>query len=97
MADHTTDRIQHNNEVFRDANERIREAVKEYDHEVDRIPFLCECPVEDCAEVIRLTPDEYSQLRRNPNRFMTAVGHEGREAPAGSVVSRNDEYVVVEK
>ena len=95
--DRTTERIEHNNKVFREANERIRDAVRQYDHELERIPFICECPVEACAEIVRLTPEEYSDVRDDPNRFMTAVGHEEAEAPVGSVVARNDGYVVVEK
>jgi hypothetical protein len=93
----TTERIQHNNDVFRDANERIRGAVEQYTHELDRIPFLCECPVEDCMEVVPLTAAEYSEIRSDPNRYMTAVGHERAEEPVGSVVARNDTYIVVEK
>ena len=47
MAERTEERIQHNNDVFRAANERIRGAVDSYDHGLEEIPFLCECPVED--------------------------------------------------
>jgi hypothetical protein len=97
VAERTAERIQHNNDVFRDANERIRSAAEKYDHQVERIPFLCECPVEDCVEVIRLSEDEYAALRANPNHYMTVAGHEGAEKPVGRVVARNDGYVVVEK
>jgi hypothetical protein len=96
-VDRTAERIQHNNRVFRAANERIRVAAEEYEHELERIPFLCECPVEDCLAVIQLTPDEYTDVRSDPNHFMTAIGHEAAERPVGSVVSRNDGFIVVEK
>jgi hypothetical protein len=96
-VERTEERIRHNNDVFRAANERIRDAVEKYDHDLEEIPFLCECPVEDCVEVIRLTEAQYASIRANPNHYMTAVGHEGAEAPAGEVVSRADGYVVVEK
>jgi hypothetical protein len=95
--DRTSERIQHNNRIFRAANERISDAVKAYDHGIERIPFLCECPIEDCLELVPLTQDEYTDVRSDPNHFMTAIGHEGAEQPVGSVVSRNDGYVVVEK
>ena len=36
-------------------------------------------------------------MRADPSHYVTAVGHEGAEAPLGHVVSRNDGYVVVEK
>lgn len=97
MAERTVARIQHNNEVFRQANERIHSAAEEHDHDLQLIPFLCECPVEDCVEIIRLNEQQYTAVRSNPSHFMTAVGHEGAEAPAGKVVARNDDYVVVEK
>jgi hypothetical protein len=97
VSDVTIDRIERNNAVFRDANERIRAAAAEYDHRLEHIPFLCECPVEDCVEIVRLTQEEYETVRADPNHYVTAVGHEGAEAPVGHVVWRSDAYVVVEK
>ena len=97
MTDLTVERIKHNNGVFREANERIHDATAKYNHELDRIPFLCECPLEDCMEIIRLTEEQYEAARANPRHFVTAVGHEGAERPVGEVVSRNDGYVLVEK
>jgi hypothetical protein len=97
VADYTTERIERNNEVFREANERIRIAAAKYDHELERIPFLCECAVEDCSAVVRLTEDEYSAVRVNPRHYFTAPGHEEAERPVGHAVSRTDGYVVVEK
>jgi hypothetical protein len=97
VSQQTDERIRQNNEVFRQANERIRRSAGKYDHELEKIPFLCECPVEDCVEVIPLTEDQYAAIRANPHHFMTAVGHEAAEAPVGEVVARNDGYVVVEK
>lgn len=93
----TDERIRHNNAVFRDANEGIRLAVAEYEHGLEQIPFLCECPVEDCVELVRLTEDQYSAVRANPRHFVTAVGHEKSEAPVGHVVARENGFVVVEK
>jgi hypothetical protein len=97
VAERLEERIRHNNEVFRDSNERIRRAVEKYDHGVERIPFLCECPVEDCVEILRLTEDEYAAVRSHPRHYMTAVGHETADEPVGRVVARNNGYVVVEK
>jgi hypothetical protein len=91
------ERIMKNNATFREANEMIRAKAHEYNTDVEQIPFLCECPLPSCVEVVRLTLDEYAELRSNSNRFMTAVGHEQRERPVGEVVSRRDRYVVVEK
>jgi hypothetical protein len=97
MADRTNERIRHNNLVFREANERIRSAASQYDHELQQIPFLCECPVEDCVEIVRLSEEEYAAVRAKPQLYMTAVGHETAEEPVGRVVARHDGYVIVEK
>jgi hypothetical protein len=91
------ERIQQNNATFREANERIRDRADELGANMERIPFLCECPVEDCTEIIHMTMAQYADVRQNPRYFMTAVGHERSEEPVGEVVSRNDGYVVVEK
>lgn len=93
----TEERIHRNNQVFREANERISRAVEKYDHELEQIPFLCECPVEDCVEVVRMTEDQYAAVRADSTHFVTAVGHEAEETLVGRVVARHDRYVVVEK
>jgi hypothetical protein len=97
MRDSGRERIVRNNYTFRDANEQIRARADEYNAPIERIPFLCECPVPACTEVLRLTLAEYSDVRANPARFFTAPGHEQADLPVGQVVSREDGYVVVEK
>lgn len=97
MAGSTNECIKRNNQVFREANERIRIAAQAFDHDLEWIPFLCECPVEDCLEVVRLTETEYSAVRADPRHYVTAPGHEEAEKPVARVVSRTDRYVVVEK
>jgi hypothetical protein len=97
VPDLTARRIHRNNRIFREANERIHEAVGRYDHEVERVPFLCECPVEDCVELVPLTQEQYAAVRADPGHYLTVVGHEGNDEPVGRVISRNGHYVVVEK
>jgi hypothetical protein len=97
VKDQTLARIRRNNATFRDANERIHAAAEKYDHDLEQLPFLCECPVEDCVEILRLTDEQYSAVRADPSQYITAPGHESAEAPVGEVVSRNDGYVVVRK
>ena len=97
MPERTAERIQRNNGIFKGANDGIREAVDEHEHALVQLPFLCECPVENCLEIVRLTRDEYSAVRRDSNRYFTAVGHEAAEQPVGQVVERNEGYIVVEK
>jgi hypothetical protein len=97
MEDQVAERIVANNAAFREANDKIRNRAKEYRPQMERIPFLCECPRPDCVEIVRLTLAEYGALRSESNHFMTVVGHETAEEPVGRVVSRPGGYVVVEK
>ena len=97
MAHTESERIKSNNKRFREANETIRDRADELGADLERIPFLCECPVEDCVEILRLTPAEYAAIREDPSHFMTAVGHEEHEKPLGQVVARNTGYVVIQK
>jgi hypothetical protein len=91
------ERIRANNERFRQANDGIRNRADEIGAEMKQIPFLCECPVEECVEIVQLTRAEYSAVRSHTRHFMTAVGHEEREENVAEVVSRHSGYVVVEK
>jgi hypothetical protein len=91
------ERIAENNAAFREANDKIRDRANEYRPEMERIPFLCECPRSDCVEIVRMTLAEYGELRSDSSHFMTAVGHETAEKPLGQVVSRPEGYVIVEK
>jgi hypothetical protein len=97
MSDGVRERIVKNNYTFREANEQIRAKANEYDAPIERIPFLCECPTPDCTEILRLSLSEYAGIRANPDHFFTVPGHEEADAPVGHVVSRENDYVVVEK
>jgi hypothetical protein len=97
MSDGVQERIVKNNHRFREANEKIRAKADEYDASFERVPFLCECPVPSCTQVLLLTLAEYEGVRQNPDHFFTAPGHEQADAPVGHVVTRADDYVVVEK
>ena len=91
------ERIARNNSIFREANEKIREKSIELEDPVERIPFLCECPREDCSTIVRLTPEEYEAVRGDRTQFFTAPGHEEAERPLGEVVSQHEGYVVIQK
>jgi hypothetical protein len=54
-------------------------------------------PVPSCTRILRLTLVEYEAVRANPAHFFTAPGHEQADAPVGHVVSREADYVIVEK
>ncbi len=91
------ERIAKNNLTFREANEKIRAKADEYDAPLELIPFLCECPDPACTEIIRLTGEQYAAVRADDRHFFTLAGHEEAEKPLGEVVSREGEYVIVEK
>jgi hypothetical protein len=97
VNDSVRERIVENNYTFREANEQIRAKADEYDAPVERVPFLCECPVPSCTEILRLTLAEYEDVRANPRHFFTAPGHEQADAAVAHVVSRETDYVIVEK
>jgi hypothetical protein len=97
MNDSVRERIVKNSYTFREANEQIRARAYEYDAPIERVPFLCECPVPSCTEILRLTLAEYEDIRANSAHFFTAPGHEQADAAVGHVVSRENGYVIVEK
>jgi hypothetical protein len=97
MSDGVRERIAKNNYTFREANEQIRAKAYEYEAPVERVPFLCECPVPSCTEILRLTLAQYEKVRANPKHFFTAPGHEQADEAVGRVVSRESGYVIVEK
>jgi hypothetical protein len=97
VNDSVRERIVKNNYTFREANEHIRAKADEYDAPVERVPFLCECPVPSCTEILRLTLAQYQDVRADPNNFFTAPGHEQADVAVGRVVSRESDYVIVEK
>ena len=60
-----------------------------------RVPFICECANDDCLAPIKLTLQEYEQLRQNPRCFAVLPGHEIPDIE--EVVERHERYLVVEK
>jgi hypothetical protein len=93
----TAERIARNESVFRDANERIREAAEEHGADTRPVPFVCECAGPECREILRLTLAEYRSIRRDPARFLVAPGHQAAARGLAEVVAENDGYMVTEK
>jgi hypothetical protein len=61
-------------EIFRRANECIRDAAATYGMR-DRVPFVCECADVTCTEIVRLSLDEYAELGSRPAGSIRASGH----------------------
>jgi hypothetical protein len=83
---------------FRETNERI-EATADSVPMMGLIPFVCECPELGCSETVRLTFDEYEEIRAHPRRFFNVPGHERNSvaAEAEVVLIVFDRFTVVEK
>lgn len=96
--DLTHERIGHNESRFREANDRI-EVTADDMHLVGPVPFICECAVQSCMEIVRLPLEAYESVRRDSRLFFCTPGHEGLavQAGAGVVVAGYAEYVLVQK
>ena len=94
----TQERIGINQSRFREANERI-ELTADKMGLVGLVPFICECAQTECVEIVRLSIEDYEEVRRHPRLFFTAPGHEqiDVDASAAVVVGEGDGYVLVEK
>jgi len=96
MSDLSVERMAENEAAFREANERIQTRAQELEFS-HPIPFLCECGNPECHAIVTLPIEDYQAVRRVATHFLLVPGHEGVSGPAGRVVSRSDNHVVVEK
>ena len=92
-------RIAENEVMFRAANERIESEAQAVDVFVTPVPFLCECPVVSCTETVRLTLEEYEEIRQGPVRFLCVPGHQAVavQANAAVVVEIRPHVVIADK
>jgi hypothetical protein len=88
-----------NEALFREVNERIVEletGLGGYDRDDSLlIGFVCECPREDCSDMLEVTRGQYEAVRENPRRFLVLPGHE--DGDIGKIVDRHAQFLVVEK
>jgi hypothetical protein len=91
-------RVAENQVTFRRANEEIEEVAEGLDDSltVRLIPFLCECADRGCTHVIRLSLEEYEEVRAHPRRFAVAPGHELGLVDE-HVIAQNERFASVEK
>jgi hypothetical protein len=82
-----------NEAIFREANEQIREAERQLQPPLDRVPYLCECDDTSCRDPIRLARDEYERVRSDPTWFVISAGHPSD----GDAVDEGDGYRIVQK
>jgi hypothetical protein len=95
-AHRTAERVACNDATFREANDRIKDAVDEHGL-AGASPFICECAEERCTTILSILPREYERIRKNPTWFVNAPGHDASAGPYARVVEEHDGFVVVEK
>jgi hypothetical protein len=89
------ERAGRNEALFREVNENIAKLEARLTGASEVIPAICECSRAGCTTQIEITPDEYMAVRRHPDRFIVALGHE--DPSLEHVVEAGRGYLVVEK
>ena len=92
----TEDRIARNNATFRDANEHIGAAAGAYGIDAP-VPFICECADACCSEIVRMTLEEYEEVRADSRHFLNIPGHQAAGGGAAEIVAEQNGYVIIEK
>jgi hypothetical protein len=88
------ERIARNEVSYRRVNEAIETGRVDAADDRPR-PYVCECGLLECNELVELTVAEYESIRRSPRRFFMVDGHEIPDVE--QVVERHDRYIVAEK
>lgn len=63
----------------RKANDRIADKAEQLRF-VSRVPMLCECSAPSCRTVVMVGLDDYREIRRTEDSFITAPGHDAEGA-----------------
>lgn len=71
----------------RAGNDRIAEKAKRLQF-LSRVPMLCECSAADCHTIVMVSLDEYEEIRRDPDNFLVAPGHELESSETQSETAR---------
>jgi hypothetical protein len=75
--DSREERLAKNEIIFRDVNERIKDAADAGGAVAARdLGFLCECSNVDCTLRLRVSVADYERARTEPSQFIVALGHE---------------------
>lgn len=87
-------RIAKNEDRARSFNESLERGDRA--HGADGVAeFLCECGNADCSQTLEIPIAEYEEVRKNPKRFILALGHTADDVEV--VVKEQSSYLVVEK
>ncbi len=88
------ERIEENEKLFREVNERVKEVQANFQSGPDP-QWVCECGDETCFDKLTVPLDEYHDIRSRHNWFLVVVGHEKPDVER--VVDRRDGFLVVQK
>ena len=100
QTDTIVERVAHNQDVFRRANEGIEDAAWRIGPDAARVPFICECPDPSCTEVASLTLMQYETVRSSGEAFLVVPGHETcvvDGVDVARVFKRYDGFTVMKK
>lgn len=89
------ERAGRNEALFREVNENIAKFEERLPGVSETMPVICECAQVDCATQIEIAVDEYAKIRRHPDRFIVAPGHD--DSRVEHLVEERSGYVIVEK
>lgn len=95
MASSREERLVENEELFRRANERLRERAERIVEPGESVPFLCECIDEKCMERIDLTLEVYERVRSDHEQFVIRRGHPRLDGE--KIVEEEDRFLIVSK
>ena len=90
-------RAGHNQALFREVNEQIRQMAETFEQLTPDGVWICECLNTECAERVELTLAEYEAVREDPARFIVAPGDDHFDPVVEERVAGNERYWVVEK
>jgi hypothetical protein len=92
------ERVGKNEALFREVNERIREASADFfaAEPEQSVEFVCECSDAACYKPVELTLNEYEAVRSDAAHFLVAPRHLWHEDTERRVAG-NDRHWVVEK
>jgi hypothetical protein len=87
--------IARNESRFREINEQLEADLRRLPGDPEMVSFVCECGNRACAELVRMTFDEYEGVRSDSHTFAVVPGHEIPEVEG--VVRRTARFHVVAK